>query len=253
MFDKPTWLATPSPKFEGEVYPLAEFVEKHQMQQRVRLPRLIRLVRKAREFPEDLNARAEATELATDLYLDSLEHWVDQLKDLGYFWEILSTDVASPLPISYIFSTMRVVRPLITYWVNRCQICQLVLSLCDIFPLLPSPYEFDPSAVAAEQIRAAENVAMANDYAMAAAFPLPTSAMRQQVWLVGTLGVWCRLEEMATTPVETERALRMQSWILEVSDRVDKTGLGWHNTMERLKAFHALLAGGPLPPTVPSI
>lgn len=222
------------------------------MQQRVRFPRLIRLVRKAREFPEDLITRAEAINLATDLYLDSLEYWVDQLKNLGYFWEVLSTDASSPLPISYIFSTMRIVRPLVQYWVNRCQICQLVLSLCDIFPVLTSPYEFDPSVVITEQIRAAENVAMTNDYAMAAASPLPTSAMRQQVWLVGTFGAWCRLEETATTPLEVDRALRMQLWILEVSDRIDKTGLGFHNTMERLKTLHALLAGGPLPQPVPS-
>lgn len=214
----------------------------------IRLPRLIRLVRKARESPENVIARAEATQLATDLYLDSLEPWIDQLKEVGFLWETptLSFEDMSLIPNAFVFKTMRVFRPLLHYWSNRCLICNLVLSLCDIFPPLPSPYELDVAAVTAEGLRAGESIAMCTDYAFATSIPLPVNVLRQQAGLISSFGMWRRSEQSTVSSDDAQRAADMQLWIVRTSDKVCELGLGLPLTKNTLERLHDVYTGGSL-------
>src|SRR5882757_7678186 len=49
----------------------------------VRIPRLMRLVRRARRYPEDATIRAEATTLASNLFEFNLDFWIANLIDSG--------------------------------------------------------------------------------------------------------------------------------------------------------------------------
>lgn len=217
------------------------------MQGEIRLPRLVRLVREARLSPNNITARRNATQLATDMYLGSLELWVDELREQGFLWEVPNVgDDKGLIPRYFAFKTMRVLRPLGHYWLYRCLVCSLVLSLCDIVPSIPTPYEFNVSAVAAEHIRAAENLAKTTQYAVMTSRPFPSNGWRQRRFLTMAFGAWWRLASRTNSLAELERATDMQAWVVQKLNMSPEIGLGSPTSVEVLGVLHDILAGGPL-------
>jgi len=122
--------------------------------------------------------------------------------------------------------------------------CELVLSRCDIFPVMPGQPVFDSADVAAHDMAASESVAMCMEYATAVESPFPFNQLRFPNELHAGFGPWHRLGQRATTVLEEERAANMLALLhtvmVEVSHR-------WHvpsSPPGMLERCYDIFAGG---------
>ncbi|KAH8892834.1 hypothetical protein GQ53DRAFT_745858 [Thozetella sp. PMI_491] len=223
----------------------------------VRLPRLVRLVRAARENPTDASVRAAATDLARRLYVSDLDAWIQENFDRGIIEEVPSRRSGSPLRRTYRFHSYLVYTTSVTYFELRVIVCGLVLALAAIKPSWPDPLRasVDVDAVVAEDIRAAGWIAMVVEDAerYAAAMPVPVDQVRLHQPLTSSFGAWDRMEHRCfidKTPlgqVEGARARQMKTWLCDVLNGYAKR---WRLPLvqEVTLAFkHEIVTGGPLP------
>jgi len=182
----------------------------------IRLPRLVRLVRQAREAPSDAEPRRAAVQLARELY---------RLDHDDTFQDMLARGIVKVVPSSgeevlesfLDFTSYCAFCIFINYWGARVLLCGLILSLADISPVMPWIYDFDPDLVAAQDVQAAQYLAMSLPFAMRSPTRLPLTALRFVLPLDLSFGAWHRLESRAGGPgatgLDAERASMMKRWI----------------------------------------
>jgi hypothetical protein len=259
-FDNESWLAVPPPKTENEPCPQSDVAQQHIMQTFVRLPRLIRLVRMAREQPQDALFRDEAQTLAIDLFETDLEHWIQDITEAGAL-EVVPTARPDLEPYgitSFSFASPRIFLMLTQYWAARILVCGCVQALCDLAPLDTVPLLFDQAAARAEDVRAATNIAMCAQYAFKTSPIIPVVPLRLQMPIIVSFGAWHRLETRAlifclsgndTPASEAERlhAHTMKLWCVRLANDI---GLKWNGALTNLANLEEeseSFAGGYLP------
>ena len=176
--------------------PRFNFVEEYTVFHRIKFPRLVRLVRQARTSPNDKAIGLAAVNLAAELYLNNLAPWVQYIVDQGLVKVVptVSASYQSIVPESYDFKSLLVNGGYLQYWVIRIVTCGLILDLSDISPVMPSVYQFDTFAVAAEDIRAAHRLVMCTEFSLRADTAIPLNSLSKIHPLQNSWVAWHRQE-----------------------------------------------------------
>lgn len=220
----------------------------------IQFPRLVRLVRRARELPESSTARSEAVALAVKLYMLDLGSWVQKAQDIGLLTIVptVSPEYSEALPVSFAFTSFLVSRGCISYWALRVLVCGLILALSEIVPAMPEMHVFDLETVAAEDLRAAERIAMCYDYSIQSSTPIPLNSIRLLMPIQTAFGAWYREGRHAaaagvTAGPKGEHARRMMDMSVQMMNGI---GGMWGGRGESASAWmrnHDIMMGGPLP------
>ncbi len=225
----------------------------------IRVPRLVRMVRKAREAPGDDMARAEAQELAMELFESDLEDWVQEITNSGALmtWPNVRSDIDPYGPECFHFASPRLFILLTTYWMTRVFICGCVQTLCDMEPLESLTKMFNREAARAEELRAATRIAMCAQYALKTSPLLPVVPLRLQMPVLISFAAWHRLETRSLmlrmagsdTPASNRdgaHAIKMKLWCVRVSRDISSRWNGVLTTVEDLEEKTHSLSGGPM-------
>ncbi|OCT51508.1 hypothetical protein CLCR_08964 [Cladophialophora carrionii] len=261
IFDQPAWLALTAPKLFNPEYPDAERVEEYLSRFVVRLPRLVRLTRTAKQNPMDEIACADAATLATHLYLDTLEDWIRRVTTMGLVRTVPTTE-PSCVPLtarSCEFASARVFKRIVLYWRLRCLVSGCILTLLQVkaahMPsfaaaaavLLDKLGEGATASVQSHEERAAECIAMSVQWAMTSPSPFPVYKLLVVSPLMNAFGVWMRSERRPTNVADSQRARNLQVWAVEQITAIARTIHAPEMGVAQLEAMNMVLMGGPLP------
>ena len=252
--DTPFWLTLAAPKFNNPDYPSAGEVEEYIARAFVRIPRLVRLVRAARQAPDDENARNEACALATDLYFTHLEDWVTTVIKMGLVEIVPTSDYPyiPHIPNSFSFVSIRVFKRLLAYWNVRCATASCVLTLSRLRPAMPCSALLHSceSRIADCEYEMANCIAMSYQWTMNAHPVLPVYELRLINPLVSAFGVWDRQELEATSAAEAERGRDLKYWATATMKMLLQKLNAQPYLFKDLQWLSEILTGGPLPSPV---
>lgn len=213
------------------------------------MPRIVRLVRRAYNFPEDTKARTEATELAAKLYSDDLESWIQELLDkcIVKIDPTTTPEYQSFIEKSFRFKSWIAFAGLTNYWTLRIRIYGLIFTLMDLVPMTSLPYVFDKSTVAMQDIQAAKCIAMSVEYSMSSPTTIPLNTIRMLAPLKASFETWHRLEIRAggesSTSADAQFARRMKGWCMKLSEDIGKKWGTGTMTDEQVLRQHDILIG----------
>lgn len=216
----------------------------------IQLPRLVRLVRRAREAPESSTVRAEAEALALKLYMLDLEPCIQQARETGLVTIILSEspEYRETLPVSFAFVSFLLSRLCVTYWTMRVLVCGLILALSEIVPAMPELHAFDPEKVVAQDVHAAECISMCYDYLIRSPSPIRLNSVWLMLPLQTGFGAWYRKgKRAAVAGLEAEHAQRMMRMSIRMLDDIGETWGGRGVPASVWVQRSDVLTGGPLP------
>ncbi|KAH8894826.1 hypothetical protein GQ53DRAFT_762232 [Thozetella sp. PMI_491] len=259
VFDDPAWLDIPPPQTSTKSCPRSDVAWQYIMRTFIRVPRLVRLVRKAREAPGDVAARERAQLLATELFESDLEEWVQEITNAGAImtWPNVRPDIDPYGPECFNFASPRLFILLTTYWMTRIFICGCVQTLCDMAPLSNLDQMFNQEAARAEDVRAATNIAMCAQYALKTSPILPVVPLRLQMPTLISFGAWHRLEtrelmlritgnDTPASNAEGAHATSMKLWCVRLSCDISSKWNGVLTGVQDLEEKTESLSGGPL-------
>ena len=224
----------------------------------IRVPRLVRLVRTARQSPNSINARKNAHSLATKLFETTLEQWVQEITDKGAMtWHITHDEEDLYGSDAYHFASPRLFILLSTYWMTRIFICGCVQALCDMAPLRSVEPLSSLEAAREEDVRAATDIARCAHYALKTSPLLPVVSLRLQMPVLISFGAWHRLEtrELAHRQVDGDtsstnatgtHATHMKTWCVRLSRDISSRWNGVFAGVPDMEEKTDSLSGGPL-------
>ena len=224
----------------------------------VRMPRLLRLVREARSFPEDIEARTCATGLAYELYSLSLDWWIDDLHDAEALRTVPALDavVMEITPNAFRFDSTQLLALVLQYFESRALVCGCIDSLSRL-PLLPEClWPFDTLAVQQEDLHTANHIAMSFEQLQQLSEVCPVMDLRQ-IWpLQVACFTWCRVEkrrkmlllpdQWSTDPIVT-KALKKQTQMMRLQKRWRKGWLPAPIGRPLLQIQAEMFSGGEIP------
>lgn len=186
------------------------------------IPRLIRLVRQARETPGDHASLSVATAMLWDLYKDHCDKDFEELLEKDII-RIVPTSNAACLTVveqSFQFTSYSAWSVFLHYWTNRSVLFGLILSLLETHPGVAFVYPFDEAVIIEQDIQTAKYIAMCSEYSSQSPSLFPLNSFRLLWPLSFTLGAWIRLEERSESGIpnaaEAEHARRMQNLWFEL-------------------------------------
>ncbi|EXJ58998.1 hypothetical protein A1O7_06429 [Cladophialophora yegresii CBS 114405] len=254
IFDKSAWLALTAPKIFNPEYPDAERVEEYLSRFLVRLPRLVRLVRTAKQTPNDEMACVEAVSLATHLYLDTLEDWIQRVTMMDLLRTVPTTE---PSCVAFTarsleFASARIFKRIVLYWRLRCLVSGCILTLLQVRRHMPASAaalldNVDATSVQSHEERAAECIVMSVQWAIISPSPFPVYKLLVVSPLMNAFGVWMRSARRASSVADAQRAKNLQLWAVDQIAAIGRTINAQEVGMAQLEAMNTILMGGPLP------
>ncbi|KAF2488358.1 hypothetical protein BU16DRAFT_532370 [Lophium mytilinum] len=244
-FDNEDWLFFPPPETTSEC-PAFDTACQAIMQQFVRIPRLMKLVRAYLQDPCNLTLGTEAVDLARKLYLSNLDTLVSKaLLDLTDVVPTTSPDLRDFFPESFEYHSVKILDLLVHYWTCRIFLLGLIQSLCD------TPYfstAFSLQDVIEEDERVAGYILMSSEFA-ASVKPMPTGAVVMILPLQISFGAWYRSERRESYCGERwNRAVCMKNWSLDSSNGCLSIWGGRAQSLDELEAKTRTFEGASLEP-----
>ena len=224
----------------------------------VRMPRLLRLVREARSFPEDFEARKCATGLAYELYSLSLDWWIDKLHDAKALRTVpaLDSDVMDITLNAFRFDSTQLLALVLQYFESRALVCGCINTLSRLPLLTDCLWPFDTLAVQREDFQTANNIAMSFEQLQQLSEICPVMDLRQ-IWpLQVACFTWCRIEKrrrMLLLPDQRnadpviQDARKKQNQMLRLQERWRKGWLPAPIGRPLLQIQAELFSGGEIP------
>lgn len=254
VFDKPSWLTMAAPKLLNPEYPDAESVEEYLSRFLVRVPRLIRLIRTARQDPSDEIANFNAVSLATDLYLNTLEDWIQRITDLGVVRTVSTTEPSciAWTTRSFDFAAARLFKRIVLYWRLRCLVSGCILALLQISARMPPSAaalldQIDATGVQHHEEHAADCIVMSVQWAMASPSQLPLHKLLLVSPLMNAVGVWLRSEHRASSDTDAQRARNLQLWAVDKITTIGRTINAPAVGLTQMRVMNMIFTGGPIP------
>ncbi|KAI9757637.1 MAG: hypothetical protein M4579_003361 [Chaenotheca gracillima] len=216
----------------------------------IRIPRLVYLVRRCSQNPDDDALVLETLALTTEIYDVKFALLVEEFITESTTIADTSSDMESAPPLqSFLFNSIQEFNLTVYYYTFRILICGIIQYMLDV-QIAPQVY-FDRSKVGAEDIKAAERIAMCLDYAFNPKFDPPFGALRMYKPCTLAYGSWDRLEKRERTIHGSEapdcaRALLMKQYCFEAVDRIALIWNGGGVAEELLVLTCGAFAGGPL-------
>lgn len=258
-FDDPGWLATPllPRNIPGITTLTAEWAWTKLAHSFILIPRLARLVRLLTASPDSIVIKQETIDLAQYLYTNTVEadfnHEAKTSGELALEPTIVP-EIATAVPTSYRFGSVRLSVFLSSYWSCRLLICGLLEVLIATVPFA-SPL-FSAQAIHDEDSRLATNAFMAVQHTLTAAASDSTlhraHEMRLLMLMQAAFGSWYRLEKRlnesgeAMKQEELHRTKRMKQLCLHFVNRLQAVSHANPLTEFDLEALVKLYSGGPL-------
>ena len=116
-FDSPEWFDFPPPELTSDRHNINS-APTVVMQNLVRIPRLMKLVRSLRRDPSNMEIAAEANHLAEAVYANDLEFWVSQTVASNIV-PTTSPDLSVLVPESLLFNSYQEFEILNRYWTTQ--------------------------------------------------------------------------------------------------------------------------------------
>ena len=254
IFDKPAWLTMSAPKLFNPEYPDSERVEEYLSRLLVRIPRLVRLIRHVKQNRSDEKACTDAISLAKNVYLNSLEDWIQLVTEMGLVRTVPTIELSciSVTEMSFDFVSARLFKRIGLYWRLRCLVSGCILALFEIRSCMP-PFtaalldKVDATSVQSHEEHAAECIVMSVQWATTSPSPLPLCKLLVVSPLMNAFGVWLRAESRANNDVDAQRTRNLRLWAVDkitaVGRRINAQEVG----MAQLEAMSMVFTGGPLP------
>ncbi|KAF2816019.1 uncharacterized protein BDZ99DRAFT_493930 [Mytilinidion resinicola] len=244
-FDNEDWLFFPPPETISE-YPAFDTACQAVMQQYVRVPRLMKLVRTYLQDPNNLILRNEAVDLARKLYLSNLDSLVSTaLVDTADLVPTNSPDLREYYPDSFKYHSIKILDLLVHYWTCRVFLLGLIQTLCSTQYFSSS---FPLEEIIEEDERAAGYILMSSEFA-ASVKPMPTGAVLMIMPLQIAFGTWHRSERRQGFYGERwNRAVCLKKWSLDSSNEYLSIWGGREQSTDELEAKTRAFEGAPLEP-----
>lgn len=210
-----------------------------------KIPRLARLVRIAAEYPHIDDCLLQAVSLARNMYTNDPGPLISSALIATTLVHTASPKISSHIPDSFHYVSTEDFELANKYYSYRCLLCGLIQKLCTLGPIAST--RFNLSTIEAEDIEAANTIAMMVDYALVCEEPFPRNALRLHGPLECSLGSWHRLEKRTRRfSAEARHARKMQDWCLSMAEATLK---GWgakQNSLRLVQTKMEAFAGGPL-------
>lgn len=218
--------------------------------QMVRIPRLMRLVRRLLQVPTDEDVRSEVIELVENLLLNRIEvetRISSILESAVHVHPTKSEEIAALVPQSFAFDSVEHLQLCLWDWLSRMLICGLLQSLNTLFPDSPL---VDPGFLERDDIQAAECIAMSAQWTKGLDPRLSLVELRHLVPMQISFGAWHRLEkrEAMTASAEWHRARKMKDWVFSNTQQTTQKWRCQLNDFQTLELKMEVFAGAPLPP-----
>lgn len=210
----------------------------------VKLPRLVLLVRGAREHPKNHDAAVQAIALASELHNSKGTLTIRRtLTEVMERARAEPTTLPSfPVPTALHFDSIADFVLASRFFIFRMILSGLIQRLCDLQDKQPP---FDRSAVEAEDVWAGTSVLQCVEWALQSD---PLLVLRMLIPIQIGFGVWDRLEkrQVSSETEEYSRAVQMKAATIEIANQIDVI---WGNRLTapwRLGQICDMFAGGPL-------
>lgn len=212
-FDSPAWLYFPPPVLSTEC-PVYSTAYKVIMQQIVRIPRLIRLVRELRQDPNNVQKGVDAIALAEKLYLTRIDKIIDgAVHNYADRVPTRNIELGVYYPESFNFATVSVFETLTRYCYCRILIIGLCRTICSILPISAV---LNAAPLQLEELHMAELIAMSTQYAEGLFDPFPLGALLIILPLQVAFGAWWRAQRdkdlLGESDPEMEKVCFMKEW-----------------------------------------
>ena len=223
-------------------------ITQHIVSKTVRIPRMLRLLRKLALQPDTPNLRSEAEVLARSLYQydDALHPSLLDKPPASHDHGIGSTEYHT------LESSRRLVISLM-YEAYRVLICGAIQNLRSIDKNLL--HDIDLEAVQLEDVEAARKIAVTAKLALAPSPDVPWLALRTITPLLISYGTWHRIEQRMRAANCAEDSFREASVMkADCSDMLSRTLKLWNRNTQAFSIEKTALvfAGGPLLPEMSS-
>jgi hypothetical protein len=214
-FDKPAWLRHDVPPILHCQFPRAEEVDRYTKTAMIRLPRLIRLVRRLRYDPYSYYLRDEAAVLALELSVPNLDNWLAECRAKGLIQPSISPlpgsaratsdNLRPPLLSSdpaITFSTCRLYMRFQQYHSVRIIVSGCVQSLLRTCPEISAQHPSLNAVTAANaDIDSALQLAACSDYTAQDPSSMQLRQLHYKWPLIFSFGTWHRLEHSGHPPL----------------------------------------------------
>ena len=212
------------------------------------IPRLARLVRRARDCPEDEINADKANALAKPLYFSEVAQAVPRMLAEGTETVPTTSPIvdASLIPASFHYKTLPMFGPATQYFTLRVILCSLIQTLLHAGV---ADECFDLLTVQREDLFAAYSINMSLQYALLTDPSRGLLVLKMLIPTQMSLGAWYRLEERFTANRKDEnhqRAVRMKDWTLSAEIYIEKMWNSRINNHVRMEQICKMYAGGPL-------
>lgn len=245
-FDSPDWLYFPPPEYSTEC---TAFLVAYRviMQQMIRIPRLVRLVRQLKQDPCNIDLGVDAVALAEKLFLSNIDPIVDGwLRDYCEWVPTEAPDLAYYFPQSLRLAKINIFETLTRYCSCRIVLAGLCRTLKEIFPFSPV---LEMAPFAQDELRAASFLAMSTQYAEELVDPMPLGPWTMILPLQLSFGSWWRAQrdDGSVSHEEIEKASFMKEWSRQKSNEMLRIWNGLELSASRIEVeIVAVEEGGPL-------
>ena len=213
----------------------------------VKLPRLVLLVRGAKQDPDNPNAATKAIALAKELY-DSDGTLTIQRTVANVLHRITvapTTMPSVPVPSSYYFESIPDFVLATRYFIFRLLLSGLVQSICD---LECNNIPFDRARAEQDDLWAGHSIFQCVEWAFKPEHEVQLTMLRMLIPIQLGFGAWDRLlnRQTSSDSPEYQQAIRMRDATIEIANQID---FAWANRLTvpwRLTHICEMFAGGPL-------
>jgi hypothetical protein len=219
-FDTPTWLSLHAPPIHKPEYPDSQEIEEYIARSMIQIPRLVRLLRCFIESPEDLESSAALLSLATELYQNDLEKWVERVQKMGLLYSVPTTipEYKGLVEDSFYLNSTRLFSRLLKYWLVRCMVsgCVLgILSCASNSAMAPTTGVFQEEEVVKHEEHAANCIIMSVQWGLSSKSRLPIFPTPLAGPLMKAFAVLHRTERRASSQKEAQPAKLLQCSVLQ--------------------------------------
>ena len=213
----------------------------------VKLPRLVLLVREAKQNPHSADAMIEAIALGQELYGSTGTLTIERtLANLMERTKSIPTRISSsPEPTSFDFNSLADFILATRYFVYRLVVSTLVQTICD---LQQDGIPFEREKAETEDIWAARCIFKSVEWAFKTEQGVHLTMLRMLIPIQIGFGAWHRLEKRQTLfdAPEYLHALRMKAVSIEIANQIDTRFGNRITTSWRLEGITEMFAGGEL-------
>jgi hypothetical protein len=213
----------------------------------VKLPRLVLLVREAKQDRCCSDAAVKSISLAQELYSSSGTLTIERtVTDVMKRTPMVSTKLSSsPEPTSFDFDSLADFMLATRFFLYRLILSALIQNICD---LKHGDVPFNRDEAETEDIWAARSILRCVEWAFKPEPGVPLTMLRMLIPIQLGFGAWHRLAKRQTSSDGPEylQALRMKAVSIEIANQID---VQWQNRITqawRLEGITDMFAGGEL-------